>query len=231
MAKKEESEQDGGRGWRRLYFLRGKVLLSFAVVGLLGWGMHEVWQRVAPEVIHRDRYLLLADQIQITPLPEWIGGDVRNEVIQRAGLDRRLSVLDSAFMQVIEDAFVLHPWVATVDRIKKSYPPGVQVELTYRKPIAVIEIASHHGVQYIPIDAEAVHLPPQDVPETLKQYLPRIGGIVERPPVGQKWVDERVTGSADLVTRFTDDWEKLHLVDILPSSRPEIRGRIPVLCF
>ena len=208
----------------RLLFPRPRVLLALVVVALLGWGIQRVWQQVAPSVIHRDRYLLTDGRITISPLPEWITGDIRSEVIEHAGLQRRLSVLDATFMQIVEDAFVLHPWVETVDKITKSYPPGVHVELTYRRPVAVVEMASQHGVQFVPIDRYAVHLPANDVPEIRRRYLPRIGGIVARPPAGQQWADERVTGAAELAVELAQFWEEFHLVDILPSARPEIRG-------
>ena len=125
-------------------------------------------------------------------------------------------------MSVIEDAFVLHPWIASVERITKLYPDGAHVEVTYRKPIAVIEMSSPQGMLLVPVDNQAVHLPPADVPEVYKRYLPRIQNVVERPPVGQRWDDPRVTGAADLAVRLAEVWEQLALVDILPSTRPEI---------
>ncbi|HCK41872.1 MAG TPA: hypothetical protein DHW22_09595 [Planctomycetaceae bacterium] len=223
-SKKRPQKQSDPGFLHKLLTPRPRVLIALCVVGLLGWGIQRTWQQVAPEVIHRDRYVLKEDRISISPLPEWITGDVRYEVIEQAGLERRLSILDTSFMQVVEDAFVLHPWVESVDRITKSYPPGVHVDLTYRRPIAVVEMASQQGVQFVPIDRYAVHLPAHDVPDIRRQYLPRIGGIVARPPAGQQWADERVTGAADLIVKMAEYWEKLHLVDVLPSARPELRG-------
>lgn len=219
---KPSSRSTWGRA-KQLLWQRSLVLVALAVVALLGWGMHVLWQHVAPSVIHRDRYLLTADRITISTPPAWITADVAAEVIRNSGLDRRLSLLDENFVQTIQDAFVLHPWVKSVDRITKLYPPGVHVELTYRRPVAVVEMASPNGVQLVPVDKQGVHLPENDVPEIRKRYLPRIGGIVGRPPVGQPWVDPRVTGAAELAERLGDVWESLHLVDILPSARPEIQ--------
>jgi len=185
--------------------------------------MHSVWQHVAPSVIHCDRYLLTADGISISTLPPWITADVRMEVVRNSGLDRRLSVLDEAFVNVVEDAFSLHPWVESVDKITKSYPPAVFVELTFRRPVAVVELTGPEGVQLIPVDKHGIQLPAEDVPDIRKRYLPRIGGIVGRPPVGQPWADPRVIGATELADRLADTWESMHLVDILPSARPEIR--------
>lgn len=212
----------GGRR-RQMLLPRARVLVALFVVGLLGWGMHSLWRQVAPEVVGRDRYLLQPERITITPLPEWVTADVRSEVVRDTGLGGRLSLLDDAFPQVIEDAFKLHPWVENVERITKNFPQGVQVELTYRRPVAVVELAGPDGVQFVPIDKRGVHLPTDDVPELRKRYLPRVGGIVGRPPVGQVWPDTRVIGAAELAYALRDEWEPLCLVDILPSARPEIR--------
>lgn len=228
--KKQAPQTTWGRA-KQLLFLRARVLVALGVVGLFGWGMYSVWQRVAPSIIHRDRYLLTADRITISTLPEWITADVRMEVVRNSGLDRRLSVLDDSFVQVVEDAFALHPWVESVDKITKSYPPAVHVDLTFRRPVAVVEMASPEGVLLVPIDRLGVQLPAADVPDIRKRYLPRIGGIVGRPPVGQQWDDPRVIGAAELAEKLADVWESLHLVDILPSARPEIREEYRYFVF
>jgi hypothetical protein len=186
--------------------------------------MHGAWQHFEPQISRRANYLLADERITISALPEWITGNVRGEAVRNAGLVGRLSVLDEAFAQVIEDAFVLHPWVESVDQITKSYPPGVHVELTYRRPVAVVELVSQNVVQLVPIDRQGVHLPAAEVPDIRKRYLPRVGNIVERPPVGQPWADPRVLGAAELAQQLAPLWESLHLVDILPSARPEIRA-------
>lgn len=201
---------------------RMRVLLSLVVVAILGWGMQTVWQHVAPLVIHRQPYLLSAERITMTPQPEWISSDIRAEVIRNAGLDQQLSVLDDAFMNVVQDGFVLHPWIRSVERITKQLPAGVHVDVEFRKPVAVVEMASEEGMLLVPLDEQAVVLPIGDVPEIRKRYMPRIQNIVDRPPVGQKWDSPRVQGAVDLAVKLSDVWESLHLVDILPSTRPEI---------
>ncbi len=215
----------------RLIMQRARAIVALAVVALLGWGMQGVWRHYAPQISQQKNYLLTEQRITISPLPEWITGDVRGEAIRNAGLAGRLSVLDSAFAQVVEDAFVLHPWVESVNRITKSYPAGVHVELTYRRPVAVVELVNQNVVQLIPIDRHGVHLPALEVPNIRKRYLPRIGNIVERPLPGQPWADPRVLGAADLAVQLEPVWKSLHLVDILPLSRPEIRNQQQYFLF
>jgi hypothetical protein len=215
----EKQSPSKGRSFNRS---RLRVALALSVIVALGWGLQAVWKQVEPSVIHREPYLLTAERITMTPQPEWIASDIRAEVIRNAGLGQKLSILDDAFMDVVQDAFALHPWIASVDKITKRYPAGVHVDVTFRKPVAVVELASEEGMLLVPLDAQGVVLPIADVPEIRKRYMPRIQNIVDRPPVGQKWDNPRVAGAVDLAIRLAGYWESLFLVDILPSTRPEI---------
>jgi hypothetical protein len=203
---------------------RVRVLIVLAVVAVLGGIAREAWRRTAPIVANRDRYLLSAEAITITQPPEWIVASVREQVIHAAGLDRRLSILDPAFVESIQRAFELHPWVQSVDRIEKKFPPAVKVELTYRRPVAVIEIPAGDSRALLPVDLSGINLPAEDVPLIRRQYLPRITGIAGQPPVGQRWEDPRALGAVELAAGLGDLWEPLHLMEICPSARTELQG-------
>jgi hypothetical protein len=202
---------------------RGKALAALGVVGLLAWGARTIWQSAAPVVAARERYLVPADRITLTAPPAWIAADVRGQVVHAAGLDRRLSILDPAFPETVKNAFALHPWIASVDRIEKRVPAGVQIDVSYRKPVAVIETPSGETLLLLPVDDRGVHLPADDVPLIRRQYLPRITGIVGQPPVGQRWEDGRVAGAVEIAALLGDVWEALHLQEITPSTRPEVK--------
>ena len=203
---------------------RARALAIAAIAGGLAWLGHAIWQRVEPLVVARDRYLLSATAITVTPPPEWIVSDVRAQVILSSGLDRRLSLLDDGFVQAIKNAFELHPWVEQVTRVEKSVPAAVHVELVYRRPAAVIESPASDGVALLPVDARGMMLPPEDVPLIRRKYLPRITGIVGQPRAGQRWDDPRVAGAVELAVRLADVWDALHLAEIVPSARPEVQG-------
>jgi hypothetical protein len=202
---------------------RGKALVIIGVVGLLAWGAQAAWRRAAPLVAARDRYLIPADRIVMTEPPAWIAADVRDQVIHTAGLDRRLSLLDPAFPETVKNAFSLHPWIASVNRIEKLVPAGVQLDVTYRQPVAVIETPFGETRLLLPVDYRGVHLPADDVPLIRRQYLPRITGIVGQPPVGQRWEDPRVGGAVEIAALLGGVWEALHLQEITPSTRPEVK--------
>lgn len=202
---------------------RARVLVILAVVATIGFVLRSVWQRVAPRVAASERYLVPASGITVSPPPEWIVADVRQQVIHKAGLDRRLSILDPAFVDQIQHAFTLHPWVEQVVRIEKKSGPGVFVELAYRRPVATIEAPLGDSHELLPVDNAGRHLPAEDVPLIRRQYLPRIIGISGRPPVGQNWEDRRVPGAVEIAVRLGAVWEQLHLFQIVPSAREEVR--------
>jgi hypothetical protein len=170
------------------------------------------------------RFRVPADAFAATPIPEWLGADVVRQIVQDADLDGRLSILDPAFATKVHDAFALSPWVERVDAIRKSFPPAVYVELTYRRPVAAIEAPSGGGLQLLPVDRDGVHLPARDIPEIRLRYLPRISNVVGQPVVGQRWDDPRVAGAVDLAVHLAESWDALHLMEIVPSALPEIRG-------
>lgn len=203
---------------------RSKALVAVGVVGLLAWGARSIWQTAAPAVAARERYLVPADRITLTDSPEWINADVRGQVVHAAGLDRRLSILDPSFAETVKNAFSLHPWIASIERIEKQVPAGVHLDVIYRKPVAVIEAPLGETRQLLPVDVSGAHLPAEEVPLIRRQYLPRITGIVGQPPVGQRWEDPRVPGAVEIAARLGDVWEALHLQEITPSTRPEVSG-------
>jgi hypothetical protein len=209
---------------RQWFFAHPSLLLALGLIGSLSWGLHRCWRHYAPQVIQSPRYFVPSERITVSSPPEWMNAGIRSEVIQRAGLDHQLSILDKEFVPSLRSAFMLHPWVASVDRITKSYPPAVHLQLSYRRPVAVVEMSGVAGGELLPVNEEGIHLSASHLHDIQKQTLPRISNIVGRPPEGQKWDDPRVAGAAQLATQLAELWQPLYLVDILPSTRPEIRG-------
>lgn len=200
------------------------MLVVIGVVGLLAWGAQAVWRNAAPIVALCERYLIPAERIMMTATA---GVDRRRRAAPGHSHDRthsRLSILDPAFPETVRNAFVLHPWIASVDRIEKLVPAGVQVDVNDRQPVAVIESPSGETRLLLPVDYRGVHLPADDVPLIRRQYLPRITGIVGQPPKGQRWEDPRVAGAVEIAALLGDVWEGLHLQEITPSTRPEVAG-------
>ena len=130
-----------------------------------------------------------------------------------------------------ENAFEFHPWVASVDRISKSLPASLDVELKYRRPVAAVESSDSDGVAFLPIDEHAIRLPEADLTDAERRYLPRISGVTGRPLVGDHWDDPRVVGGAKLAAALADVWQQLELVEILAVVEPQSASSEPQCSF
>lgn len=207
--------------------LRPRVWLS--LVGLLaaGYGAHVVWHGAVQSVSQHAQYALKPENIHITPPPPWIRSDIKVDVVRSGGLESGLTLLDDGptFVNRIQNAFELHPLVASVERIRRRLPSCVEVELTYRRPVAAVESSDGNGLAFLPVDGSAVRLPENDLTDVERRYLPRISGIVGRPAVGNVWDDLRVVEGVQLAAALADVWQQLRLVEIMADEvQPAAHG-------
>jgi hypothetical protein len=143
-----------------------------------------------------------------------VHADIKGEVVRSGGIDQSLSLVDDAVTVRIAQAFALHPWIAKVTRVSKSYPAHVDVEVSYRRPAAMVEVTG--GL--LPVDGEGVLLPSDDFSSAEAVRYPRLVEIRTVPlgPQGSRWGDARVTGGARLAAVLLDDWERFQLERIVP---------------
>ncbi len=224
--RKESSSPGFSAGKGRWFRFRPRVWIGLLLIVALGTAVHLLWRRYAPVVALHPQYQITAERIHITPPPANVHADVQAQVLRDSGLIGTLSVLDddATLRRRVREAFEFHPWVLRVDKITKRLPSSLDIELTYRQPVAAVELADRTSVSYLPVDVYAVRLPESDMTETERRYLPRITGIVSRPPIGEMWDDPRVTGGAHLAAGLADKWKLLRLVEIIPSSHAQVRG-------
>ena len=213
--------------------LRPRVWALLLLLLVLGVAAHFGWRRSKPTISRHPQYVVTAEAIHITPTPPWIRSDVKTQVLRDAGLVGTVSVLDEwdALARRVKDAFEFHPWVASVERIRKSLPAALDIELKYRRPIAAVESSDSNGVTYLPVDEHGVRLPETDLTDAERRYLPRISGITGRPLVGDVWADPRVLGGARLITALVDDWKVLKLVEITAALPSSPQGESPRYTF
>lgn len=189
----------------------GIVALLFAIVVAVGWRM--AWDKVGEHVLAGDDYRVTPEKIVTSDLPPWIHCDLKAEVMRDASVERSLSLLDNDLTKRLANAFSLHPWVARVDRVSKHHPARVEVQLVYRRPVAMVEVSG--GL--LPVDEHGILLPSADFsPAEAKRY-PRIARIESHPsgPVGTNWGDANVSGAARIAAILAGRWKKLHLYRVL----------------
>lgn len=194
---------------------RRTVLATLLVVAFLG-GWYLVWLQVRTRVLASDDYLLSPENVDITPLPDWIHTDVREQVLRDASLDGPLSIMDDDLCERIADAFSLHPWVAKVGPVRKYHPARVVVQLQWRRPVCMVQ----RGDELLPVDVEGVLLPRADFSQVEQARYPRLVGIDTAPigPVGTRWGDGRVVDGAEIAAAFGPTWQQLALDRIVPAS-------------
>ena len=203
------------------------MTLAVLVVAAFCSGAVAVWQRVAPHVENSSDYIVRIDQITITPPPEWVRSDVRGEAFRNASSsDRPLSSLDDNLAERIHMAFMLHPWVAKAT-VTKLAGARVRVDIEYRRPACVVEVATEQTMELLPVDSEGVWLPGDDFSQKQKESYPRLSGIDRRPiqPVGHPWGDARVADGATIAAALQPVWQqlKLYRIQCLPQSSPAER--------
>ncbi len=208
------------------------ITMLFLVLVMLAWN------RWGSGVQNDPRRLLTAENLTITPQPEWIDQDtdIKAEAIRDGSL-LGINLLDDQASVQIARAFELHTWVRKVHRVQKGAPGRVTVELEYRRPVALVEVLFQEVLSYEPVDGEGVVLP-EDLfhrdPAHLRNYL-RITADYAMPvgPLGTPWGDSRVHGAARIAVLLEKAWQAWDLQRIvaLPpdelSRKPtfEIRGR------
>ncbi len=204
----EDEGEDDAPVDRRNGVSRAKLFAWVIALAAIVGGSHFVWTRVRGHVAARDDYRLTARDITITQPPAWIRADVRAEVLRNSGLvNQSLSILDDDLVERVQRAFSLHPWVAKVERVSKSHPAHVEVEINYRRPVVMIEVPG--GL--LPVDAEGILLPSDDFSPLAARSYPRLSGIESSPlgPTGTKWGDPIVAGGARIAEVLKLVWDDL----------------------
>lgn len=180
--------------WVR-WFFRPLPLFLAASVGLL-WVTSPLILRQLPKLDNRPEYRVGPGQVTINPPPRWIPHDLVQQVFDRAQLDLSESLLDETLSERVAAAFYMHPWIADVVTVQKSFPAKLHVEVRYREPVAMVKAIDG----YYPVDRFGILLPPGDFQLADTQKYPVIEGVSSAPAgrLGEEWGDPAVDGAAEI---------------------------------
>jgi hypothetical protein len=202
---------------------RRNVLLVLISVGVLGFAALEAWRQYGASHAHVEAYTVGPQGFEVTPPPPWVRASIKNDVIRLGSLEQ-VSLLEIDTSRRVAQAFALHPWVHQVQRVSKHYPASIRVDVTYRRPVGVVEVERGDQPGLLPIDRDGVLLPPEDFSVGQVKSLPRIavGKTFPAGSVGTAWGDDRVAAAALVAEVLCDDWPHVPLYQI--AALPAIAG-------
>lgn len=202
---------------------RRNLLLVLISVGVLGFAALESWKQYGASHAHFETYTVDPQGFEITPPPPWVRATIKSDVMRLGSLER-VSLLEAGTSRRVAQAFELHPWVQKVQRVSKHYPASIHVDLTYRRPVAVVEVERGDQPGLLPVDRDGILLPPEDFSTAQVKALPRIavGQTFPAGAVGTSWGDDRVTAAAAIAEVLCDDWSHVPLFQI--AALPAVPG-------
>lgn len=188
-----------------------KLFLAGGLVAVTATS-YPAWKHLLPNLAGREEYKVRAEHITITQPPHWIPRHLVEQVLEQANLAGDLSLLDDNLSKNIAEAFELHPWVEKVISVKKSFPAAVDVQLDYRRPVAMVQVKQ--GMY--PVDPQGILLPPEDFAVSDTKLYPVIINVHSTPqgPAGSSWGDPAVIGAAKLADALAAHWKKFKLASI-----------------
>jgi len=168
------------------------------------------WQVVRDSVLFSESYLVQKEHLFfVSPPPEWVRSDVASDAFWTAARDGPLYLWQENLCQQLAEAFAQHPWVAKVERVRKSYPARIEVQLQWRRPVCMVFWQN----RLLPVDGEGTLLPSADFSPVEMAKYPQLVGIYTLPPTvpGVRWQDLRVVEGAQIAAALGPVWEKFRL--------------------
>jgi hypothetical protein len=208
-------------------------LTILAVLALLSYGFH---QHTIPRIANWPEYHLTRDRWEVTQKPTWIRRDVMAEAIEGGDL-AGLSLLDPKLTEKATSALVACSWIKEVNRVEKRYPAKVRIDVTYRKPVAVVEVldeaSAEEGIACYFVDAQGVLLPQDDFHTVDLPHYPRIRvpGAARQAPAGAAWGDPRVEQAAAIAGAILEKFNEwgVNAIELAPRSDELSRGKGPFM--
>lgn len=193
----DDPELHPGGWWGRLVEwsfqprVLGAMILSVLFVFVFP-ALSALW----PSISQSPRYRFSPDSIELTEPTEWVPHGIAKQIAEEHPEWNNRSLLEDTLVADLAAEFRKHTWIASVDRVEKTRQGRVKVIVTYRSPVAMVETSQ--GL--VPIDADGVVLPPEDVRPSDRERLPRLKGIrtIATGMVGRKWNDPLVISGAKL---------------------------------
>ncbi len=197
-------------------------LCSSALVLFLAIGC---WQRYGHRIIDHEAMALTPEKIHLPAQPTWSRTDLRQLVLGDTADPAYVapSIMDSTLVPQTVSALRSVGWIEQIDRVEKS-KAGLEIDLTYRQPVAVVEItgAAQKGrlkpkPQLLHIDRTAT-LMGGGVANSAEDFL-RISihqpMYMDQLIAWSQWQDVRIQQAAAICDAVKDDWKPMGLYRLM----------------
>lgn len=211
------------------------------ILGYIGWSYYGAIK------LDHALYSLELQHIHATPQPDWIPVSVSEEVYEGSRL-RQVSLLNTQATETIAHAFNMHPWVRRTSMVTKKAGGEVQVDLEYRKPVAMVwldatsRLIQNNSIEnsaqtvsnseeprfYLAVDEEGVLLPyPAGSKIQIHDFLVIFispNGTTTQNNAGERFEDIRVPSAAKLCALLESFRQPLKLEGVYVYRDPNFGG-------
>ncbi len=207
-----------------------------------------LWNQHQSSIMGQEDFVLTADKIRLTQPPDWVDQDLRERTVHelilassaQSGLppeslsvsqsepESPLSLLDTHLISRTGNVLQSIGWIESISSISKSRS-GVDVELTYRTPIGLVELnrktvsrwPQNKEEQLVPIDRMGIVLP-----DKVMNSKPLLRITLFEPQRQDhfgdwtQWPDERIEESAAIGDFLKDHWQAFGFYRIMSYRLP-----------
>jgi hypothetical protein len=167
-----------------------KALAVLAVAGLF-LGVLVILGRHALAQLHsHDRYFFPFADIDCQPPSHLSRPQFLDEVQYVSGMPDRLPLLEEDLARRLSEAFVLHPWVESVERVVIGPGHKIEVRLVARQAV----LGVRYGDKVRAVDRHGVLLPGDGKVDGLPRYAGK--ARAHSGPAGTSWGDKAVEEEA-----------------------------------
>ena len=202
--------------------------MSLLVLTLFIAASFYAYKKFGLEIAGRsDQQVSLENVVLVPEQPEWVKSSLKEQIIGQYELDKLL-LDDEELVEQFAAAFELDSHVEEVVRIEKRVN-HIRVEVTYRVPVAMVEVKVDEQRFVFPVDRSAVVMQTNDFDEAdLGEFL-RLVSDYSKPKgnSGTPWGDPIITAGAAIANSLNDiAWKAMGLYRIYSIAENDGSNRL-----
>ena len=213
---------------RLLPALKGNWGMSLLVLAVFIAASFYAYKKFGLEIAGRsDQQVSLENVVLVPEQPEWVKSSLKEQIIGQYELDKLL-LDDEELVEQFAAAFELDSHVEEVVRIEKRVN-HIRVEVTYRVPVAMVEVKVDEQRFVFPVDRSAVVMQTNDFDEAdLGEFL-RLVSDYSKPKgnSGTPWGDPIITAGAAIANSLNGiAWKAMGLYRIYSIAENDGSNRL-----